>query len=131
MIHEMGFQAGWRAYFLGAGIPNLPVKARAVLLDYLDQAQKSGDSLLIAYGLFMLAASAWSLGQLDRAVRLYARALPASGFAPSMPLERTDFDHTYTGTLLQLDETAFQNAWAEGRAMTVEQAVAYALEGGP
>ncbi|MEJ2733602.1 MAG: protein kinase [Anaerolineae bacterium] len=131
MIHEMGLQAGWRAWFLGAGIPDVPVKAKAVLLDYLDRAQKSGDRQLIACGLFMLAASAWSLGQLERAVRLYAAALPASGFAPSMPLERTDFDHAYTGTLIQLDETAFQGAWAEGSAMTMEQAVAYALEGRP
>ena len=71
------------------------------------------------------------MGQLERAVRLYAAALAASGFAPSLPLERTDFDHTLTGTLVQLDETAFQEAWAEGSAMTVEQAVAYALEGRP
>jgi hypothetical protein len=33
--------------------------------------------------------------------------------------------------LIQLDETAFQKAWAEGSSMTVEQAVAYALEGRP
>jgi hypothetical protein len=29
----------------------------------------------------------------------------------------------------QLDEAAFDAAMAEGRAMTVEQAIAYALEG--
>jgi hypothetical protein len=57
-------------------------------------------------GLFSLAAPAWSLGQLEKAVRLYAAGLAASGFVPSMPLERTDFDHTFTGTLVQLDETA-------------------------
>jgi predicted ATPase len=131
MVHEMGLQVGWRAWFLGAAVPDVPVKAKAVLLDYLDRAQKSGDRQLIACGLFMLASSAWSLGQLERAVRLYAAALPASGFAPSMPLERTDFDHTYTGTLIQLDETTFQRAWAEGSAMTMEQAVAYVLEGRP
>jgi hypothetical protein len=69
------------------------------------------------------------LGQLEKAVRLYAAALAASGLAPYLPLERTDFDHTLSGTLIQLDETTFQKAWAEGSAMTVEQAVAYALEG--
>jgi tetratricopeptide (TPR) repeat protein len=131
MVHEMGLQVSWRAWFLGAGTVDVPVKAEAVLLDYLDRAQKNGDSQLIAYGLFMLAASAWSLGQLERAVRLYAAALPASGFLPSRPLERTDFDHTDTGTLIQLDEPTFQNAWAEGNAMTMEQAVAFALEERP
>ena len=85
--------------------------------------------MIKSHGLFRLAGSAWSLGQLERAVRLYAAALAASGFAPSMPLERTDFDHALTGTLIQLDEAAFKEAWAEGSAMTVEQAVAYALEG--
>jgi len=99
-------------------------------LENLALARKSDDRLVIAHGLFSLAASAWSLGQLERAVRLYAAALADSaGFPPSLPLERTDFDHTLTGTLIQLDETAFQEAWAEGSAMTVEQAVAYALEG--
>jgi hypothetical protein len=74
---------------------------------------------------------AWTLGQLEKAVRLYAAAVAASGFAPSLPLERNDFDHTLTGTLIQLDETAFQEAWTEGSTMTAEQAVAYALEGRP
>jgi predicted ATPase len=131
MVHELGLQVGGRTWFLGAAVPDVPVKAKAVLRDYLDRAQKSGDSQLIACGLFMMAASAWSLGHLERAFRLYAAALPASGFLPPMPLERTDFDHTDTGTLLHLDEAAFENAWAEGSAMTVEQAVAYALEGRP
>ena len=87
--------------------------------------------MIKSHGLFSLAASAWSLGQLEKAVRLYAAALAASGFVPSMPLERTDFDHTLTGTLIQLDEIAFRKAWVEGSAMTVEQAVAYAPEGRP
>ena len=30
---------------------------------------------------------------------------------------------------MMLGEAAFATAWAEGRAMTLEQAVAYALEG--
>jgi hypothetical protein len=55
----------------------------------------------------------------------------SAGYLLPMPLERTDFDHTLTGTLIQLDETTFQKAWAEGSAMTVEQAVTYVLEGRP
>jgi predicted ATPase/DNA-binding SARP family transcriptional activator len=127
-IRGTGLRVSWRLELQFAGFP---WRSEALLFENLALARQSDDKLVIAYGLFSLAASAWSLGQLERAVRLYAAALAASDFAPSMPLERTDFDHTLTGTLIQLDETAFQQAWAEGSAMTVEQAVAYALEGRP
>jgi hypothetical protein len=109
----------------------MPWRPEGLLLENLALARKSDDKLVIAHVLFSVAASAWLLGQLEKAVRLYAAALAASGFVPSMPLERTDFDHTLTGTMIQLDGTAFQKALAEGSAMTVEQAVAYALEGRP
>jgi predicted ATPase/predicted Ser/Thr protein kinase len=125
-IRGTGLRASWRFSLLDA---DTPWRSEALLSENLALARQSGDRLVTAHGLFRLAGSAWSLGQLERAVRLYAAALAASGFAPSMPLERTDFDHTLTGTLIQLDETTFKKAWAEGSAMTVEQAVAYALEG--
>jgi predicted ATPase len=125
-IGGTGLRVTWRARLLLAGTP---WRSEALLFENLALARKSGDRLVVANGLFSAAALAWSLGQLQKAVRLYAAARAASGFVPSVPLERSDFDHTLTGTLLQLDETAFENAWAEGSAMTVEQAVAYALEG--
>jgi tetratricopeptide (TPR) repeat protein len=127
-IRGTGLRVSWRFSLLEAGTPQ---RSEALLFESLALARKSDDKLVMAHGLFSLAASAWSMGQLERAVRLCAAALAASGLAPSMPLERTDFDHTLTGTLIQLDETAFQEAWAEGSAMTAEQAVAYALEGRP
>jgi non-specific serine/threonine protein kinase len=128
-IRKPGLRVSWR--LLGLQFAVDIWKSEALLFENLALARESDDRLVIAHGLFILAASAWSLGQLERAVRLCAAALAATGFAPSMPLECTDFDHTLTGTLVQLDETAFQKAWAEGSAMTVEQAVAYALEGTP
>ena len=119
----------WR--LLGLQFAISPWKSEALLCENLALARESGDRLVIAHGLVSLAALAWSLGQLQKAVRLYTAALAASGFAPSLPLECTDFDQTLTGTLIQLDETTFQRAWAEGSSMAVEQAVAYALEGRP
>jgi predicted ATPase len=127
-IQGIGLKTIWRVQLLSAGIP---WRSDALLLECLALARHSDDKLVIAHILFRVAASAWSSGQLERAVRLYAAAMAASGFAPSLPLERTDFDHTLTGTLVQLDEIAFQNAWAEGSAMTVEEAVTYALEARP
>jgi len=125
-IRGTGLRVSWRLEVQFAGFP---WRSEALLLENLALARESDDKLVIAHGLFSVAALAWSLGQLENAVRLYAAALAASGFASSLPLERTDFDHTLTGTLIQLDEIAFQEAWAEGSAMTAEQAVAYALEG--
>jgi predicted ATPase/DNA-binding SARP family transcriptional activator len=127
-IGGIGLRVSWRFFLFDAGTPWRP---EALLLENLALARKSGDRLVIAHGLFPLAASAWSLGQLEKAVRLYAAAVAASGFEPSMPLERSDFDHTLTGSLIQLDEAAFNKALAEGTAMTAEQAAAYALEGRP
>ncbi|MEJ2734596.1 MAG: BTAD domain-containing putative transcriptional regulator [Anaerolineae bacterium] len=126
-IRKPGLRVSWR--LLGLQFAISPWKSEALFFENLALARESGDRLVIAHGLFSLAALAWSLGQLEKAVRLYAAALAASGFAPSLPLERTDFDNTLSGTLIQVDETTFQKAWAEGSAMTVEQAVAYALEG--
>jgi tetratricopeptide (TPR) repeat protein len=125
-IRGTGLRASWRLSLLDA---DAPWRSEALLLDNLALARKSNDRPVIAHVLFRLAGSAWSLGQLEKAVRLYAAALAASGFAPSMPPERTDFDHTLTGTPVRLDETTFKKAWAEGSAMTVEQAAADALAG--
>jgi predicted ATPase/DNA-binding SARP family transcriptional activator len=127
-IRGTGLRVSWRLEVQFAGFP---WRSESLLIENLALARESDDKLVIAHGLFSVAALAWSLGQLEKAVRLYAAALATSGFASSLPLECTDFDHTLTGILIQLDETAFQEAWAEGSSMTVEQAVAFALEGRP
>lgn len=131
-IREIGLRAGWRVYPFNLNTSELE-PLLALLVEDLTLAQKSGDKLIIVYVLFMIAKLIWTLGQLEKATYLYAAALSAStDFLPtSMPLERVDFDHRISGTLLQLDEATFQRAWAEGSAMTLEQAVAYALEGRP
>ncbi|HSH77162.1 MAG TPA: hypothetical protein VLA19_01370 [Herpetosiphonaceae bacterium] len=44
------------------------------------------------------------------------------------PAERSKHERHVAIARAQMDEAAWQAAWAEGRAMTLEQAVAYALE---
>ena len=44
------------------------------------------------------------------------------------PADQQEFDHYVAVVRNQLDETAFAKAWAEGRAMTLEQAIEFALE---
>ena len=41
-----------------------------------------------------------------------------------------EYDRTVAAIQTQLDEAAFAAAWAEGRALTLEQAIAYALGAG-
>jgi hypothetical protein len=43
---------------------------------------------------------------------------------------RTAYAHTVATVRAQLPEAAFDAAWAEGRAMTLEQAIAEALDDG-
>jgi hypothetical protein len=45
------------------------------------------------------------------------------------PANRIAHDQNVAIARTQLDEATFAAAWAEGRAMTLEQAVAYALGG--
>ena len=48
--------------------------------------------------------------------------------APMPPVERPDYDRAVAAARAQLGEVAFSSGWAEGRAMTLEQAIAHALE---
>lgn len=45
------------------------------------------------------------------------------------PTERVERERQIEAVRALLDETAFAEAWAEGQAMTLEQAIAYAIEG--
>jgi non-specific serine/threonine protein kinase len=47
------------------------------------------------------------------------------------PADQKEFDHYVRAARAQMDETAFAQAWAEGRTMTLDQAVAYALQDKP
>jgi predicted ATPase len=76
-----------------------------------------------------LAGVANSRGQFERAARLLGAASSnwLVQFAKLHP-EIAPFEHDLAVVRRQLGETAFATAWAEGCAMTRDQAVAYALE---
>jgi hypothetical protein len=68
-----------------------------------------------------------------RAARLLGAAdalLEASGIANAPTVHRVEIERNVAALRARLDETAFAAAWAEGRAMSLEQASAYALEEG-
>ena len=77
-----------------------------------------------------MAATRGQPATAERAARLFGAAeglleATGGGLAAADEAER---DRYVALTREQLDESAFGAAWAEGRAMTMEQAVAYALD---
>jgi predicted ATPase len=69
--------------------------------------------------------------QPERAARLLgaAQALMDTTDVVIGPDDRVDVEHDLPTVRAQLGETSFAAAWAEGRAMTLEQAITYALKG--
>lgn len=89
-----------------------------------------GDKLGALGCLSNLAAVAGERGQLEWAARLFgaAEALREALSAPVSPDERAEYDSKVAIVRAKLDEATFTQAWAQGRAMTLEQAISYALE---
>ena len=91
-----------------------------------------GDIGNTAYCLEGLAGVAAAEGELVRAARLWgaAEALLATGEAAvyAHTPDRSQYEHAVSAARQRLDERRWEEAWAAGRAMTVDQAIAYALE---
>jgi non-specific serine/threonine protein kinase len=96
------------------------------LVILLDVDDKRG----IAMDLEGLAAVAVGQAQSRRAARLFGaaeRVREAMG-APLPPADRAEHDRSVAAVRGALGEDAFAAAWAEGRAMSLEEATRYALE---
>jgi predicted ATPase/class 3 adenylate cyclase len=80
----------------------------------------------IAPALESLAAVVAAQGEPTWAARLWGRAEAQRETIswPLPPLYRADYEHAVALTRTQLDEPSFAAAWAEGRAMTLEQVFA-------
>ena len=89
----------------------------------------SGDQISIASSLGDLAHVAIVRRQPERAARLFgaAEALRESSGEALLPLSRLEYEHFLETFRPQLDNAACQARWAEGRAMTLKDAVAFAL----
>jgi predicted ATPase/DNA-binding XRE family transcriptional regulator len=106
------------------------VAARALLRECTRLHQQSGMRRMIAHNLENFAGLEAGQGRAGRAVRLFgaAEALREAVGTPLQPGARVDYDRDVASAHAQLDEATFAAAWAEGRTMTPEQAMAYALE---
>jgi predicted ATPase/DNA-binding XRE family transcriptional regulator len=96
-------------------------------------SEQMRDRANIAYCLEGLAVVANARGEAERSGRLIGAAEglhEAVGVPVYLYYEphRSRYERTVSAVRSQLGEEAFEAAWAEGRAMTFEQAVAYALE---
>jgi tetratricopeptide (TPR) repeat protein len=91
-----------------------------------------GDGTNVAYYLEALAEISASEDRLERAARLWgaAGALLETIEVIAYPhaADRTFYDRQLAAARARLDGRTWEAAWEEGRAMTAEEAVGYALE---
>jgi predicted ATPase/DNA-binding XRE family transcriptional regulator len=107
-------------------------RARALCEEGIELSWQRNMRRHTAVHLHVSASLASSQGQPIRSARLWgaAEAMYESINTVFSPLERHLFGPYIAAAHAQLDEVAWEAAWAEGRAMTREQAVVYALERG-
>jgi tetratricopeptide (TPR) repeat protein len=101
------------------------VRARALHVEALKLHRELGAQRGIALGLEKLAGVAGAQWQPARAARLLgaAEALRQAVGSPVEGTDRPDYERFVAVARAGLDEKSFASAWAEGRAMTLEQAI--------
>jgi predicted ATPase/DNA-binding SARP family transcriptional activator/DNA-binding CsgD family transcriptional regulator len=105
--------------------------ARAARLssESLRLSEEGMDHQVLTWSLDALAAASGQQGHVGRAARLWGAAevlREASGFSQP-PEDKRVLEPFLEAARSRLDEVTFQAAWEEGRAMTEEQAIEYAL----
>jgi len=93
-------------------------------------ATECHDLVGIGMALIGLARMAASHGDYQRATILLAAKEEMTVINPIVcywPMDRTENERTLTILHAQLDDATFATSWTEGRALSLEQAVAYAL----
>jgi non-specific serine/threonine protein kinase len=96
-------------------------------LDRFGQREEKEGIALSLEGFGMLAAAE---GRAVRAGRLFgaAEAIREAIRVQKAPPDLPPYEHAIAAARAALGEEAFETAWAEGRAMNLEHAIAYALE---
>ncbi len=108
-------------------------QARARFRESLLLSQELGTTLVIAYDLEGLAGVAAGHHAPEQAARLWgaAEALREELGAPPEPEDQVQFQRMIEAARATVDAATWDTAWAAGRAMLLEQAVADALETPP
>src|SRR5215212_8524655 len=131
----------WALYDMGWTLTSLRdyPEARESLQESLAIFEEFGEKDGAAWVLERLAVLAASEGPADRATtwlsvaQLYgaAAALREATGAPLPPVLHACYERPQTAARSALGEDRFAAAWAEGRSMSMEDAVAWALERRP
>ncbi len=121
MHHNLGVIAHRQRYY---------DRAEAHFRQSLDISLEHGLNHQIIIGLGSLAGPLAAKGQSERAARLQGvtEALLDVMGARWQPSEQPEYEHYIAITREQLDEAAFNASWSVGQAMSMEEAIAYALE---
>jgi DNA-binding CsgD family transcriptional regulator len=87
-----------------------------------------GYTLVSAWCLLGLAGVAASERQAERSARLFGagQSLMQSIGGSLDPADRAEYDRSLAGARAHLDEAAWQKSYAEGQALTLDEAIAYA-----
>ena len=104
-------------------------RAAALLEESLIVLRELGEKQFITRSLEYLAAVASMQGDLERAARLFGagEALREAAGASVLPFYHADYERGVAAARAGLDERSFAAAWERGRAMTLEEAIEYAL----
>jgi predicted ATPase/class 3 adenylate cyclase len=105
-----------------------PAPARAQLHESLRGWHALGDSWGVAHALRACAALALIEERPAQAARLLGAATAAGGGQPMEPADRSDEDPWLERLLAKFDWSPYAAEWAAGRALTVEESVAEALQ---
>ena len=135
IMRELGSKQGIAASLNNLGIvayrQGNPITARAMYGESLRIKREIGDKYGTAYTLNALAELTAGRGQAEQAARFWgaSQALREAIGSPLPPNEKEEYDLMVAEARTSLGELSFSAAWEQGRAMTFEQAIAYALEG--
>ena len=144
MQRELGDKYGIAYSLYGLGLVAYGqgdyTNARALLEESLALQRELGDKWATSACLIGLGGVATGMGQAQaqmqehlqakRGTRLLgaARALLEAISAVLPPHDRMVYEQGVASARAQLSEEEFEKAWAEGRTMSMEEAIAYALE---
>ena len=133
ICHQYGLKTrGYNLYVLGLLAlhrNNYPL-AIQFFVSYLNTAQASQEKISVCQFLTGVAAVASGMNQPQRSAKLYgaAQAIFETTDYRIPPFDHAEFERHIQIAREQLGTAKFEAVVADGRAMTMEQAIAYALE---
>ena len=105
-------------------------QAENLILESLTLSKEANMDLDMLYALIPMGGVAIALGRYERAARLLGAVAGALQFfgIELQPTDRADWERNITDVRTKLSTATFNAAWNEGCALTLEEAVNYALK---